>query len=319
MKGACTILMAFHLMALAPVSGQDLKTGKAGEGSVELIILGTLQDGGAPHMGCFRECCAPLYEKPDPELKVVSLGVLDHVSSKRFLFEATPDIGSQVLLLQQAAGFGAGSLPDGIFITHAHIGHYSGLMYLGRESMNAREVPVYTMPRMSNFLASNGPWDQLVRLGNISLQSIAENEPVVLSERLSVTPFRVPHRDEYSETVGYEIAGPEKRVLFIPDIDKWGRWDTSLSKVLQRVDLAFVDATFFDSAEIGYRDMSEIPHPFVVESMKLLEELPEKDRKKVFFIHLNHTNPLLRPESESYRKVISSGFRIARIGDRFQL
>lgn len=320
MKGVCKTVLALLLMAHATMGAQDLNPVRdEGARGVELIVLGTLQDGGAPHMGCFRDCCASLYETPDPELKVVSLGVLDHGNSGKYLFEATPDISSQLRLLPQTAGREAGSLPDGIFITHAHIGHYSGLMYLGRESMNAREVPVYAMTRMREFLASNGPWDQLVRLGNISLRPIAENAPVVLSDHLTVIPLRVPHRDEYSETVGYEIIGPEKRALFIPDIDKWDRWDTPLLEVLKRVDLAFVDATFFDSAEIGYRDMSEIPHPFVVESMALLEGLPGKERGKVHFIHLNHTNPLLDPESESSRRVIASGFRIARTGDRFQL
>lgn len=270
-------------------------------------------------MGCSKQCCAPLLSNPAPNRKVVSLGILEHQTKKTYLFEATPDLPAQMAFLRSVAPFQAGPVPDGIFLTHAHIGHYAGLMFLGREAMNASEVAVYTMPRMEQFLSSNGPWDQLVRLKNINLEPVTEKDGVQLSPRLKVTPIRVPHRDEYSETVGFEITGPERRVLFIPDIDKWERWDRSLVEVLAKVDLAFLDATFFDSKEIGYRDMSEIPHPFVVETMELLKDLPATLKSKVYFIHLNHTNPLLDPENPAVQNVLASGFRIARFGDRFKL
>ncbi len=314
--------LAAALLLATTLHSQQPPTGKGATPEVdapELVILGTLQDGGSPHMGCSKQCCAPLLKAPDPSRKVVSLGVLEPGLEKTYLFEATPDLPTQMAYLNDVAPFKAGPAPDGIFLTHAHIGHYAGLMFLGREAMNAAGVRVYTMPRMTKFLSSNGPWDQLVRLQNIQLQPVGENEGVRLSPRLKVTPIKVPHRDEYSETVGFEIAGPEKRILFIPDIDKWERWNESLVEILAGVDLAFLDATFFDAAEIGYRDMSEIPHPFVVETMELLKALPTSLKSKVYFIHLNHTNPLLDPESPAAQKVLASGFRIARFGDRFKL
>ena len=287
--------------------------------AVELLVLGTLQDGGAPHMGCSKSCCAPLYETPDPSRKVVSLGLLDIADSRTYLLDASPDLAFQMGLLRKKAPFEAAPAPDGIFLTHAHIGHYAGLMFLGREAMNADGVSVYALPRMLEFLRSNGPWDQLVRLGNIQLSPASEKSPVKLSEHLSVQPFRVPHRDEYSETAGYRISGPSRTALFIPDIDKWDRWEVDLPKILEEVDLAFLDATFYNAAEIGYRDMSEIPHPFVVESMSLLDKLPAPLRNKVYFIHLNHTNPLLDPNSPESKTVEGAGYHIARIGDRFKL
>lgn len=287
--------------------------------AVEVLVLGTLQDGGAPHMGCWKSCCAPLYESPDPSRKVVSLGLLDISESRTYLLDASPDIAFQMGRLRNEAPFEVSLAPDGIFLTHAHIGHYAGLMFLGREAMNADGVPVYALPRMLEFLRSNGPWDQLVRLGNIRLNPVSEKFPVKLSAHLEIQPFHVPHRDEYSETAGYRITGPSRTALFIPDIDKWDQWEVDLAKTLEEVDLAFLDATFYNAAEIGYRDMGEIPHPFVVESMSLLENLPVALRNKVYFIHLNHTNPLLDPNSPESNNVRRSGFRIARVGDRFKL
>ena len=306
-----TLLLIF--LAVSTVYGQEQRP------AAELVVLGNLQDGGAPHMGCHKSCCAPLYENPDPNLMVVSLGLLDIPQRKAYLFEATPDLPSQMHLLRKMAPFEISAVPDGIFLTHAHIGHYTGLMFLGKEAMNAKGVPVHALPGMKAFLEANGPWDQLVGLGNVVLEEAKENTPVELSGHLRVLPFRVPHRDEYSETAGYRIAGPSKTALFIPDIDKWDRWETSLAKTLEEVDFAFLDATFYDAAEIGYRDIREIPHPFVVESISLLEKLPEALRKKVYFIHLNHTNPLVNPDSEASKQVEKAGFHIARPGDRFKL
>lgn len=284
-----------------------------------LLILGTLQDGGAPHAGCTKACCAALFSKPDNTRKVVALGLIDPANKQTFLFEATPDLATQMKELKTEAGFKTHEAPDGIFLTHAHIGHYAGLMYLGREAMNTRAVKVYAMPKMKLFLENNGPWNQLVKLKNIFINSLEENKTIAFSSSFSVTPFTVPHRDEYSKTIGYLIQGPHKSALFIPDIDKWEKWHKSIIEVIHQVDYAFIDGTFYDANEINNRNIKEIPHPFVIESMKLFENLPATEKSKIYFIHLNHTNPLLLHGSEANQQVFSHGMHVATKGDAFQL
>lgn len=284
---------------------------------VELVVLGNVQDGGSPHIGCGRPCCRNLFLRPRSERRVVSLGLVSRNWEETVLFEATPDLPSQWATLAEMTGV---PQPSSIFLTHAHMGHYTGLMHLGREALGANGVRVGAMPRMAEFLATNGPWSQLVELGNIDVFSLSDNQAVpVLHDEVSVTPLRVPHRDEFSETVGYRIQGPKRSALFIPDIDKWTVWERSLVEELARVDLAFVDATFFDAAEVNHRDMAEIPHPFVVETMAMLDGLPKPERNKVHFIHMNHTNPLLDPESEASLEVEAKGYRVAREGMTFGL
>ncbi|QCX01906.1 MBL fold metallo-hydrolase [Aggregatimonas sangjinii] len=287
--------------------------------TVSLVVLGTVQDAGSPHIACKKECCAKLFANSDPDRKVVSLGLLDSKNKKTYLFEATPDIAEQLKTMKRYASWKADELPDGIFLTHAHIGHYTGLMYLGKEATNAKSVRTYTMPKMKLFLESNGPWDQLVSEKNIELLPLENNKAVNLSSGLQVIPFTVPHRDEYSETVGYTIIGPNKSALFIPDIDKWEKWETRITDEIGKVDYAFLDATFYDREEINTRNISEIPHPFVIESMTLFKELPTSEKKKIHFIHFNHTNPLLHPKSAKSKAVLKNGFQIARIGQEFQL
>lgn len=287
--------------------------------SSTLIVLGNVQDAGSPQIGCQKDCCKNLWNHPDPARNVVSLGLIDPENGKTFLIEATPDFPSQWEFLRQKCQPPIPTQPDAILLTHAHIGHYSGLMYLGREAMGAKSVPVFAMPRMQQFLTQNGPWSQLVNLGNIVTQPLRADSLFRLSPNFTITPFLVPHRDEFSETVGYLIAGPHKKALFIPDIDKWEKWEDPIENWLSQVDYAFLDATFYDAAEINHRDISEIPHPFVSESMVRFQSLPKAEKAKIHFIHFNHTNPLLNPASEASQTTSKAGFGIARIGDEFPL
>jgi len=287
--------------------------------TTSIVILGNVQDAGSPHMACIKDCCKDLFENPDPTRKVVSLGVIDPENEKNYLFEATPDFTSQVKMLSNYSSFNDEQVPDGIFLTHAHIGHYAGLMYLGKEAMNADKVPVFAMPRMKNFLTNNGPWSQLVANENILLKGINNAFKIKPTSNLTIEPFLVPHRDEYSETVGYIISGPNKSALFIPDIDKWDKWDKDIISAISNVDYAFIDGTFYDGDEINNRDISEIPHPFISESLESFKDLPTDEKSKIYFIHFNHTNPVLIKDSQQRKKILDSGFNVANFKDVFEL
>ena len=289
------------------------------ESSPYIIILGTIQDAGSPHMGCEKSCCISLFKNPDPNRKVVSLGLVDPLEKKYWLIEASPDFITQCRDLKTISKFEHAKSPDGIFLTHAHIGHYTGLMYLGKESYNSKNVPVFAMTRMKGFLIKNGPWSQLFKINNIKINNINHQEEIKLSNNLSITPFLVPHRDEFSETVGFKINGPKKSVLFIPDIDKWGKWNKNLIQEIKKTDLALLDGTFYDSKEVNNRNISEIPHPFIVETMELFKEEKNSEKTKINFIHLNHTNPLLDSNSAAYKRVKESGFKVAEFKDIINL
>jgi len=284
-----------------------------------LMVLGIAQDGGYPQAGCRRACCAKAWADPAARRHVVSLALVDPRSDQRWLFECTPDFREQLHLLDEIRQATTAPGLDGIFLTHAHIGHYGGLLQLGREVLGAKSVPVHVMPRFADFLRTQGPWSQLVQLQNIELRSLTAEIPVRLNDRLTVTALTVPHRDEFSETVAFRIEGPRKKVLFLPDIDKWDRWERAIEQELAIVDVAYLDATFFDGAELPGRDMREIPHPFVVESLQRFAQLNPRERHKIRFIHMNHSNPLLSPESEAFRQTEAAGLGIAVQGERIEM
>lgn len=284
-----------------------------------LMVLGNVQDAGYPQIGCMKACCKEHWNPAAQKKMITSLGIVDRKNQKTWLFEASPDFKYQTKLLSDQINPNQFSLPNGVFLTHGHIGHYVGLMHLGREAMGANKVPVYAMPRMKNYLETNGPWSQLVALNNIDLQTLKADSLIVLSKEIQVVPFVVPHRGEYTETVGYRIISPKKKILFIPDIDKWNQWERDIIKEIQAADIALLDATFFKNGEVGNRDMSEIPHPFVEESMKLFAKLSKEDRAKVHFIHFNHTNPILQEDSVAKEEVLEKGYNIAEEGMRIAL
>lgn len=283
-----------------------------------LVVLGTAQDGGYPQAG------TPPGEAWAPGRRrwAASLALVDPATGERWLFEATPDFREQLHALDRlapprgAAGTAAAPGLAGIFLTHAHVGHYAGLIHLGREIIGARGVPVHAMPRLRAFLSAHGPWDQLVRLGNVEPRPLAEGVPVRLNARLTVTPFLVPHRDEYSETVGFRITGPRRTAVFLPDIDKWERWQaagTRVEAVVAGADVAYLDGTFYRDGEVPGRAMAEIPHPFMEETMRRFAAAPPAERAKIRFIHLNRTNPAAFAGSEERRAVERAGFRVAEM------
>ncbi len=279
--------------------------------AVEGLLLGVAQDAGVPHIGCNCQTCMLARQDPHQRQLPVSLALIDHRAHTSWVIDATPAFPEQLAMLQ---AYAPGYQLAGVLLTHAHIGHYTGLMYLGREALNAKSVPVYASPMLCAYLTSNGPWSQLVKLGNISLRPITASVPLALSQRLRVTPLQVPHRAEFSDTLAYLVHGPARSLFYCPDIDRWEHWSQSLPRLLETVDIALLDGTFFSTTELPGRDLAEIPHPLVGATVELLAGTPAR----VYFIHLNHSNPLLHAGTE-HRWLTGQGMSTGLGGQRFAL
>ena len=278
----------------------------ASHGRVEAIVLGIAQDGGVPHLGCSQELCRRARREPGLRRRVACLGLIDSAAGKRFTIDATPDFPSQVESL--------GGMPDAILLTHAHIGHYLGLAQLGREVANTRRLPVYCTASMGRFLQGNRPWSRLVALDNIEVREIEPGVEFELTGRLHATALRVPHRDEDSDTVAFVIRGPSRKLLWLPDIDKWEKWDQRIEDVIQTVDIAFLDGTFYSADEIPGRSIADIPHPLVPETVARLS-FASRPAGHICFIHLNHTNRLYW-DTAAVAGLARRGFCVARQGER---
>jgi pyrroloquinoline quinone biosynthesis protein B len=306
-RGVVSASVAFWLGASAG--------GHAAADAVRVVVLGIAQDGGLPHIGCEQPACARARREPSRRQRVAALGLVDEGAGLRFLVDATPDLASQLEDLNRGRTLADRRRPvDGILLTHAHMGHYAGLLWLGREALGARAVPVFATPRLAAFLRANGPWSQLVSLGQVELREVEPGREVVLTPALAATPVSVPHRDEFSDTVGWRIRGPARSVLYVPDVDKWERWDRRVEDEVGAVDVALLDGTFLSADEVPGRSLAEIPHPLVGETAARLGALA----RRVVFVHLNHTNALLT-DAAARRRLAATGARVAFDGQAFPL
>jgi pyrroloquinoline quinone biosynthesis protein B len=279
--------------------------------SVEAILLGTAQDGGVPQAGCTCDHCRPAHADPRLRQWVACLGLVDRAAGQSWLIDATPDFREQLYALQERA---PGCPLAGIALTHAHSGHYAGLIHLGREAANAQGLPVHVSARMAGFLREHGPWSQLVALGNVELRILTPDREVQLSPRLWLTPLAVPHREEYSDTLAFVVRGPRQRLFYCPDIDGWDRWSRDLGQVLSGMDVALLDGTFYSADELPGRDVTQIPHPLATDTA---ERLAGADCE-MYLIHLNHSNPLLRPGPER-KWLAAQGIGVGAAGMHWQL
>lgn len=283
------------------------------------MVLGVAQDAGIPQVGCESACCRGAWEDTRRHRLPASLAIVQPERCRCWLIDASPALTTQLEMLKRHMACQRWRLPEAIFLTHGHIGHYTGLMYLGRETLNADRIPVYAMPGMRGFLQNNAPWCGLLEFGNIELQGLTAGKEIVLDDSLSITPIVVPHRAEYTETVGYIVRGHQDSVLYIPDIDRWEGLIPSIEEYLAQVSRAYLDGTFFKRDELGAVRQQNVPHPPIDDSLTRFARLPVSERAKIRFIHFNHTNPVVRMAGAAFEKVERSACSIAREGELFPL
>jgi pyrroloquinoline quinone biosynthesis protein B len=310
------LLLQIFIFAFALLSGVKGQ-------SPYILCLGVVQDGGYPHLGCEKDCCNKVWKDHSLKRYIVSLALVDPQSKNWWLFEATPDLKEQFQYFKTITNGQYHYLPSGIFLSHAHIGHYTGLSQLGREVLNTKEVAVYVLPKMKKYLESNGPWSQLVNLKNIKLVQLDTINEFTLEKGIGIKTFTVPHRDEFSETAGFKINvntgvknDSSKAYLFIPDIDKWEKWNKSIIEEVKMVNYAFIDATFSEITELKNRNVEEVPHPFVFETISKFANESQETKSKIQFIHFNHTNPILW-DNAARQNVLKKGFGIAEQGKKY--
>ena len=225
------------------------------------MVLGSAQDGGYPHIGCRKECCKSIWLDLSKRRLVASFAIIDTSFNCCWIIDASPDIRYQLNMISDFLNIPETPEIKGIFLTHAHTGHYSGLLDLGKEALNLSNVPLYVMPEMSDFIKANKAFNFLISSKNIYLEVIKENQIINLVGNVSISSFLVPHRNEMSETVGYKVKSNQKSIIYLPDIDSWEKWSKNINDIVNDNNYLFIDGTFYTKSEILNRDINTIPHP----------------------------------------------------------
>lgn len=285
---------------------------------VYAMVLGIAQDAGVPHAGCSCSHCAAAHRDPNMVEYAAALAVVDarHEPYRVWLIDATPDIKFQLNHLSPILGPhpdmpGRFRQPDGMFLTHAHMGHTAGLAQLGPEAMNVHQLPVYASPGLVCLIRETTLWRPLVQ--NLRLVPLSPDVVFDLAPGLSITPLEVPHRDELGAgTFAYRIQGPDLSLLYVPDIDAWALWPDA-TDVISDVDITLADASFYSDGELGGRP--RVAHPLVPDTVAFFAELPGR----LILTHLNHTNRLLDRDDPSRAQLAAQGVTVANFGQLIAL
>ncbi len=310
--------------SLARASARSALASGTRADEIYALVLGTVQDGGFPQAGCYTPLCehGRALHRAGRGRYVASLALVEPTDERFYLVDATPDITRQLDLIEEPAFRRRATERrpfDGIFLTHAHIGHYTGLALLGNEGLGIRDTPVYCTRAMADFLAADAPWSLLVDQGRIRLHPLGVGAWHRVDESLEAQLLSVPHRNEIADTVAFLFRGPTSTLLYLPDIDAWDRWDRDLVETVQGVDVALLDATFWSLDELPGRTVADVPHPLATHTMDLLQGVADRGKVRILLTHLNNSNPALMEDGPEAAEVTRRGFQIAREGMRFDL
>ncbi len=264
-------------------------------------VLGTAQDGGYPQPGCDCPNCIRVRKNRNLIRYPASLAVLNKKEKSTYLIDPTPQLPAQLEELNQMAkklNFPDDHLKE-IIITHAHIGHYTGLMYFGKEAINSSGLKVRGSSRLKEFLTTNQPWQSLVENNNIIINIFIFGQDIYSDKNFNIEPIKVPHRAEFTDTAGFLIKGQNKSLFYLPDIDSWEGFRPKFADLSSKTDYMVIDGTFYTKEELGElrgRNIDNVPHPPIEDTInELLENKLEKNESEVYFTHFNHTNKVLDP------------------------
>jgi len=291
---------------------------KLSERQVTAVVLGIMQDGGLPHIGCRCHRCTAAYHDQNLTLLTTCLGIVDNrrQPAKVWLIDASPDIKVQLDILGDILGpdpqmSGRIRQPDGIFLTHSHMGHTAGLVQLGPEGMNVQNLPVYASAKLIALIQGTRLWQPL--LNNLAFIPMTPGNSLKLAPELIITPIAVAHRDEVAAgTFAYLCSGPSHTLLYLPDIDSWKSFDKT-RLALGKIDTALVDASFFSREELGGRSL--VAHPLVTDTI----EYWAGSSTRLILTHINHTNPILDQGSAAQLVVDEAGCSVAFTGQLIPL
>lgn len=268
----------------------------------KLMVLGSAQDGGVPQAGCYCPVCKRARANADCRRLAPSIAIYNEEAGFCYLIDASPDLSEQIDRIYEAIPRvnRGGKIPvSGILLTHAHIGHYAGLLQLGTEVIAEKGLPVYCTASMMEFLSISKPFSLLIENGNITLHEVRPNAGFI-RDGVGFTPIAVPHRGETTDTVGYAIEAG-RRAAYIPDTD---RWTDSLIEEISRSDVALIDGTFYSREELPR--FEEVPHPTIEGALGIFAGIDTE----IYFTHINHTNPANAGGAQR-EKIERGGFRLA--------
>jgi pyrroloquinoline quinone biosynthesis protein B len=292
--------------------------------SLRACILGAAAGGGLPQWNCGCTNCNLARDGQIPAQSQSSLAVTGNGSDWAVL-NASPDIRDQLAATAALHPTGLRDLPlRSVLVTNGDIDHIAGLLIL-------REVQPFTLFATAGIheVLSQNPIFDALREGVVTRETIALDQSFELAPGLQATLFAVPGKvplymegEEVvtdlmgDQTVGVELNTDTSRSYYIPGCAKM---TDDLSTRLTGADAVFFDGTLWADDEmitagLGQKTGARMGHMSMSGETGSIRAFEDIEVGRKIFVHMNNTNPVLRPDSTEKAEAEAAGWIVAQDG-----
>ena len=277
--------------------------------SLRAIVLGAAAGGGLPQWNCGCENCNLARSGDIPAQTQSSLAVSPDGQNWAIL-NASPDIRTQLGNSPLLFPTGLREVPiQSVLVTNGDIDHVAGLLTL-------REMQPFTLfatQSIQDVIAQNPIFDAL-NAAVVKRAPISLDEPFKLVPGLKATLFPVPGKvplyleEEHvqtdlvgEQTVGVALRTQGKTAYYIPGC---AALTSELRTRLEGADLLFFDGTLWKDDEmvragLGQKTGKRMGHMSMSGPDGSIAGFADMQIGRKVFVHLNNTNPVLRPNSNT--------------------
>jgi pyrroloquinoline quinone biosynthesis protein B len=292
---------------------------------LEVVILGTAAGGGFPQWNC---CCGNcrLSRKGELPPRLQSSIAVSGNGSDWHLVNASPDVGTQIERFIRPRLADAGAARDqplrSIFLTNADLDHTLGVFQLreGRPLEITTPAPVrQSLERgtgLSHVVGAYAGVNWLIAPEEWRAVDDSGLEARAVPLAGSGPPRYDTNAAAGAHAVGYLFRKDGATAGIFPDV---AVINETLKAELAGCDRVWFDGTFWDGDELvrlGFstRTAADMGHVPISESLDALSALGPG---RASYLHINNTNPILRPDSEERMRLESANLRVAGDGEHF--
>ena len=304
---------------------------------LKVLVLGSAAGGGSPQWNCNSEVSKAVRSRTNgTSPRTQSSIVVTANNDEWFLFNASPDLGSQILNNSQMhPKKGLRHSPiSGVVLTNGDVDHVAGLLTL-RERQN---LSVYAHARVHSVLKENSIFNVL-NPDYVDRREMKMNVEFELKNKegkgsgIFVEAFEVPGKialwledeskgenfgTQEGDTIGLKIssAGKEKSFYYIPACAKM---TSELSEKLKDSELVLFDGTLWKndemaSSKVGEKTGQRMGHMNNSGPDGSIEAFKDLNVKKKIFININTTNPILLSDSNERKIVVENNWEVSYDG-----
>ena len=304
---------------------------------LKILILDSAAGGGSPQWNCNSEVSKAVRKKqPGTSPRTQSSIVVTSNGEDWVLFNASPDLGSQILNNEQMHPKKnlRHSPISTVVLTNGDVDHVAGLLTL-RERQN---LSIYAHQRVHSVLKSNSIFNVL-NPDYVDRRDLKMNEQFELKNKdgkeigLHIEAFEVPGKialwledeskgddfgTEDGDTIGLRIFSlkDDKSFYYIPACAKM---TDQLASKIKGSEVVLFDGTLWKndemaSSKVGEKTGQRMGHMNNSGKDGSMEAFKNLDVKRKIFIHINTTNPILLGDSDERKIVEENGWEVSYDG-----